>query len=776
MSAQIFYNNGSSSSEIITHLVNASDGAGLHFDGTDGRIDIATVPDLGTKFSFEFIIQADSWGDSKYICDFGTGGRFSFASWGDTSYNLAVYDTDFRSFGVKVLDDLKVHHLVMTVDGTSAILYDNGNQVGTATLGGTPNVDSCTDAAIGSYISGTTGNFDGTIYRARFWNKTLSSTDVTSVYESASIDFADQWGSQTDLVSGWNFTSGWAAYGSGGITDADTFVTGGGGSGIQKSLLTVGKKYRVTIAGSSSAGTFQIQSYGEWEVLVTGFGTSEFTATTASIALTATASATIDITALTLVEIGCVSDYDLSYANPTQSTIVQNRSGSGDGTAAGGVTQISPIEAVNTNKLNVGGTTPLVGIGVPPGSIPTVPLEVYGNIRAQVSNAGGFYLTADTGVVRNNATGVAVRTAGADRLVVDTAGTVTTVSDCAASPGSGNVAPLILGGATDGNKRLLLGFNTTANQGFIQAVNHTVAYSDLVLQPAGGNVGLGESAPTNLLTLKPAIQSRQAIKFTVGTTTVSGGYIGDGGESENLWITAGGEVTATTASANGFTARNNEGGGAGKAAAIRVGDGAGTIKFYTASGLTNGNTFTLDGGSETGLALAISNAGLATFSAGIAFSGQTDASGTGITSGATTLNHYEEGTWSPTYISGSGSFGTMTMDVLGAMYTRVGNQVTVTASFRTDNVVLGTASSYLKISGLPFTSAASNYSAADIGWASGFALDAPISGYIYASDTNIGLVERSAVDGNCTDCLVDSLTTGASANKNTIQLSATYFV
>lgn len=137
--------------------------------------------------------------------------------------------------------------------------------------------------------------------------------------------------------------------------------------------------------------------------------------------------------------------------------------------------------------------------------------------------------------------------------------------------------------------------------------------NNLDLVVSSGNVGLGESAPTNLLTLRPATQFEQAIKLQVGTTTVSGGYIGTGGESENLWITAGGEVTATASSADGFTARNNEGAGAGKAAAIRVGDGVGTIGFYTATGLTNGNTFTLDGGSETGLAMSISNAGVSTF-------------------------------------------------------------------------------------------------------------------------------------------------------------------
>ena len=85
--------------------------------------------------------------------------------------------------------------------------------------------------------------------------------------------------------------------------------------------------------------------------------------------------------------------------------------------------------------------------------------------------------------------------------------------------------------------------------------------------------------------------------------------MGAGGASENIWMSAGAELTGSDNSASGFTARNNDGGGAGKAAGIRLGDSAGTITFFTASSLTNGNTFTWDGGSETGAVMSILNDG-----------------------------------------------------------------------------------------------------------------------------------------------------------------------
>jgi hypothetical protein len=371
------YNRSTSGGEIIRELINSTDGQGLHFDGAAGSIDIPTVPDLGTKFSLEFIIQADSWGDSKYVCDFGTGGRFSFAAWTDTSYNLAVYDNGFRSFGVKILDDLKVHHLVMTVDGTAAKIYDNGNQVGTATLGQTPNIDNCTDAAIGSYINGTTDNFDGTIYRARLWNKTLSSTEVTDAYENATVPFADQYGSQTDLVAGWS-NSTYATFNHSGLTI--TSVISASGTVTAKSnatyTQTAGKRYQFRYNLTLNSGEAPTLVYGSTSdtgggspdgsaVLVAGANVLEFTASTTGSSMYLvyknTAATNWSLADVELVAAGCAVDLDLAFANPSpspngQSLQIQDRSTNNvKGTAsATGVTQVTPIEQLNAKAARIG--------------------------------------------------------------------------------------------------------------------------------------------------------------------------------------------------------------------------------------------------------------------------------------------------------------------------------------------------------------------------------------------------------------------------------------
>ena len=58
-------------------------------------------------------------------------------------------------------------------------------------------------------------------------------------------------------------------------------------------------------------------------------------------------------------------------------------------------------------------------------------VEVIGNVRSNVSNGGGFMLTANSasGLVRNNATGVALRTNTTDQLIVDNSGNVTINED-----------------------------------------------------------------------------------------------------------------------------------------------------------------------------------------------------------------------------------------------------------------------------------------------------------------------------------------------------------
>ena len=73
---------------------------------------------------------------------------------------------------------------------------------------------------------------------------------------------------------------------------------------------------------------------------------------------------------------------------------------------------------------------------------------------------------------------------------------------------------LVLCGATNSDKRLEIGFDTTNNNGIIQPHWRTVAYRNLLLCPLGGNVGIGKT-PNAPLDVNGAIV----------TTTSSGLYL-----------------------------------------------------------------------------------------------------------------------------------------------------------------------------------------------------------------------------------------------------------
>ena len=90
-------------------------------------------------------------------------------------------------------------------------------------------------------------------------------------------------------------------------------------------------------------------------------------------------------------EIGCVSDYDLAFANPTQSLTVQDRSGAADGTcSASGVTQVQPVVQLNSTSARIGtsAATPADGDIIVSGGVGV----------GAAAGAGGHGLTVDKAV------------------------------------------------------------------------------------------------------------------------------------------------------------------------------------------------------------------------------------------------------------------------------------------------------------------------------------------------------------------------------------------
>ena len=162
--------------------------------------------------------------------------------------------------------------------------------------------------------------------------------------------------------------------------------------------------------------------------------------------------------------------------------------------------------------------------------------------------------------------------------------------------------------------------------------------------------------------------------------------------------------------------------------------------------------------------------------------GNTSATGTGIafpatqsaSSDANTLDDYEEGTWTPTYTATSGSFGAITYRFQNGKYTKIGNAVSFTCQIATDSITVSTATGSVTISGLPFSSNASENAYA-VSTANTFGANYPSGANTPLSGNTIRLLYRTTANGVTAGLPVTSLDT-TSAYGNLVQIAGTYFV
>lgn len=124
------------------------------------------------------------------------------------------------------------------------------------------------------------------------------------------------------------------------------------------------------------------------------------------------------------------------------------------------------------------------------------------------------------------------------------------------------------------------------------------------------------------------------------------------------------------------------------------GDGSGSVIVNNEDGTAR---ITLNG--ETGnIDIANGNLVFGTAGGGIDFSINTGSQATGASTTSELIDHYEEGTWTPTVTGTSGA--AFTVGSINAQYIRVGSLVTVVASY-TCQMTSG-ANVFAKIGGLPY--------------------------------------------------------------------------
>jgi hypothetical protein len=67
---------------------------------------------------------------------------------------------------------------------------------------------------------------------------------------------------------------------------------------------------------------------------------------------------------------------------------------------------------------------------------------------------------------------------------------------------------------------------------------------------------------------------------------------------------------------------------------------------------------------------------------------------TGGSVSSKTLDDYEEGTWTPAYLTANGAYGTVTYSVQSGVYTKIGRQVIATFQIKTSEFQVGSATGY----------------------------------------------------------------------------------
>ena len=155
-------------------------------------------------------------------------------------------------------------------------------------------------------------------------------------------------------------------------------------------------------------------------------------------------------------------------------------------------------------------------------------------------------------------------------------------------------------------------------------------------------------------------------------------------------------------------------------------------------------------------------------------------SGSGVTFPATqsdsnsanTLDDYEEGTWTPTYTSASGSFSSITYAPVSGRYTKIGNVVTIILNMGTDAISTGTASGDVRVSGLPFTPPAA-VPASGIS-SRNWGTNNPHAIVMQGSQTYLLAYYKATSAGTSVACQVSDLSTAS--DKNYIQSTFSYTI
>ena len=167
-------------------------GQGGRFDGVNDYVSVSDGGNVFTSgYSSSFWFNKPSSGVQGIILgQWGAAGAGN-ASWAVTvevnnKLNVAHYNTtdgtNFRSDTVTTINTNKWYHVVSVYDGSNIYFYVNGSFSSSGSIGAEPQ-ESNYNIWIGDSFTGL-GNFNGSLDDVRIYNRALSASEVSQLYNS----------------------------------------------------------------------------------------------------------------------------------------------------------------------------------------------------------------------------------------------------------------------------------------------------------------------------------------------------------------------------------------------------------------------------------------------------------------------------------------------------------------------------------------------------------------------------------------------------------------
>ncbi len=173
---------GNDQSPLAFNRAKLFSGKALDFDGVNDNVDLAGFTMSGINASFVFNLKADSWGALDYIFDLSPN-RLVFGA--NSGNDISIYDSSAWLKFADFSDTTNTNNFVLTIEGTTAKLYLNGQSFGnTLTLSTNIDLSATTEFALMSARNFTGNFFNGQLSGFKIFNTALTAAQIADLYNN----------------------------------------------------------------------------------------------------------------------------------------------------------------------------------------------------------------------------------------------------------------------------------------------------------------------------------------------------------------------------------------------------------------------------------------------------------------------------------------------------------------------------------------------------------------------------------------------------------------